>query len=93
MFLFCWSSEALRQYSDGNIVAIAANVDDARLKVVERLKKDYFEHIVYLEGFTVEDFDSDDIEAENYDRFFKRLQKDLGKAPSTDSVFYFKGSE
>lgn len=77
---FIWDSAAMKRYSHGDIIAIAADVEAAREAVRARARK------------AADDFIWSG-DAEELAAFLAKIEEDIAREPRTDTVFFIAGSE
>lgn len=86
MVLFHWLSDALREYTAGDIIVMAASVEDARADAETQA-------LAYLrdarEWWFLRDGTIDPDEMDDYQGWMERLRADLAKEPDTSSTVIF----
>ena len=87
--MFIWSSEYLKQWSNGYIIVNAKDINEARERALgsflERISKSYLGEM-YME---YEDQDDADSLIESYRTFVR----DIGKRPKITNCIFIEGSE
>lgn len=92
MKLFHWNqAKSLMNYSTGDIIVMAENLESARLKARIAFNSFIREHCSwwFLDGNSTPDPDS----WEDYDKFLKEFEADLAKTPDEKCVVFILGSE
>lgn len=91
MQLFRWRSTALKNYSDGHLIAMARDADFARDLIRLQAKDWARENREWWFDIVTGEVDPD--EAEDYDEWMAKLEADLAAEPTTGMVVMIAGSE
>lgn len=88
--LYRWRSNALKNYSQGYLIAYAKSIEDAR----EFIRKEFTPWLIENHGWLYkDDLPYDDESAIEIEQFKERLERDLEVEPETKIAFLISGSE
>lgn len=93
MKMYLWNSELLRQYSDGDLIAIAESVDHARQLLRAGLDAWIKENraMEWYEAF--EPYKGDEPDKTGYDRLVAKFERDISIEPTEHVTLWMNGSE
>jgi hypothetical protein len=94
MQIFHWHSEALQNYSTGDIVAIGRDVEEARVNARAGFPAAMMERLSI--GYMIEkypDWVPEEYEVEEGWALLTALEKDIMKEPSVGTSFFIRGGE
>ena len=74
MKLYCWSSNALKQYGSGHLITIANDIEEAKENIRTHFLREFNELFLHL------DFDEPDDQEEIREKL-QELEDDLSKKP------------
>jgi hypothetical protein len=90
MQLFHWYSDALKNYARGNILVMAADVEQARALVREEARKWLLEN---KEWWFAADGSVQPEDAEDHDEWWAKLEADIAVMAGVDPVRLIAGGE
>lgn len=93
MKMYRWDSELLRQYSDGDLIAIAQSADEARQLLRAGLDDWLKEHRSWEWNEAFEPFEGDEPDKTGYDKLVAKFESDIAKEPTEHVTLWMMGSE
>lgn len=95
MKIFRWSSKALAQYAQGDILAIGRHAEEARDAARAHFEKIATSHYLpeMMEWIDRGDWTPDEDDLERRDIKLKLLEEDIMREPEVSDAFFIKGSE
>lgn len=89
MRIYRWQSEVLENYSRGDILAVGATVEEARINARAGFEPYAREHFSYL----VPNAMSDEEDKEQWQELFATFERDIASEPEEALAFYIQGSD
>ncbi len=93
MKIYRWDSELLKEYSQGDLIALAESADAARDLLRDRLSEWLKEHRSYEwhEAFTP--WGQSESDREGYDKLLAVFEADIAKEPTEHVTLWMQGSK
>jgi hypothetical protein len=93
MKIFRWDSAALKQYSQGDILAIGRDAEEARAAARAHFDKISTRHYADMMVWFNKGWEPDEDDIERRDEMLRLLEADIMKEPEVSDAFFIDGGE